>query len=239
MVLQPAPTRTGEHGVLEDPSREPDQRDAGPLPDEQGRLGDRGGGRVVEGGAHRTRPEPRRARRRRPPEARAPGRGRGRRPRRGCRSATAPGSPRPPPTSASSSIAACPSYVASWQTPASAATASNSRPMLVVGMQPAPRSSIRPTTRRSVSSAAATAGSRSSQGQPGGVQVGQRGAGRPAGRGVAAGEGHGGQVSHALGRGVAAEQHLAAPDRAVRAVPGAVEGEAQHGDVGRHPVLRE
>ena len=45
-----------------------------------------------------------------------------------------------PPSSASSSIAACASYVASWQTPASAATASNSRPMLVVGVQPAPRS---------------------------------------------------------------------------------------------------
>ena len=45
--------------------------------------------------------------------------------------------------SASSSIAAWASYPTRWQTPASEATASKSRPMLDVGTQPSPRSSCR------------------------------------------------------------------------------------------------
>ncbi len=71
-----------------------------------------------------------------------------------------------PASSASSSMAACPSYPTCWQTPASAATASNSRPMLVVGTHPEPEASIESSSRRSGAATAATAGRRSSQPRP-------------------------------------------------------------------------
>ena len=62
-----------------------------------------------------------------------------------------------------------------WQTPASEATASNSRPMLDVGTQASPvRQLVRRARARSAGGQAATQGRPSSQRQPGGVQVGQR-----------------------------------------------------------------
>ena len=98
--------------------------------------------------------------------------------------------------------------------------------MLVVGTQPAPLPIIAATTRRSTASA--PSGSGAIRLQAGRSQVRQRHPGRVAHGGVPSGQRHRRKVPDPLDRGVGPEQQLAAPDRAVVPIAGAVEGEPEH-----------
>ena len=98
--------------------------------------------------------------------------------------------------------------------------------MLDVGTHPVPRSSWRAST---ASSSAGTAPDRRQVRRPvdpGRPQVGQRGPVRLADGGVAAGQRDRLEVPDPLEAVVAGDEDLAAPDGAVRAEAGAVEGEA-------------
>ena len=136
----------------------------------------------------------------------------------------APGStPRARP---SKRIAASASYATRWQTPAREDTASKSRPMLEVGTQFRPVSSWRASTERSVGGAGRHRRQARVPVDPGLAQQRQRHPARVADAGVAAGQGRVREVPGPAEPGVVGDQELPAPDRAVVAVAGAVEGEA-------------
>ena len=144
-----------------------------------------------------------------------------------------------PRASASSSIAAWASYPTRWQTPASEETASKSRPMLDVGTQAqAGLELVRQQDPALVVGQARHAGQPGVPRDAGRAQVGRapsgRGCGRRRRRPAAARTRGGPTRSNA---GVVGEQELAAPDRAVVAVAGAVEGDAEHRSVTGVPVL--
>ena len=122
--------------------------------------------------------------------------------------------------------------------PASEATASNSRPMLDVGTQRSPVVSCRSSSASSSSLQART------QGRPvvprrrprprrwdSAIRQGLRTAG------VAAGQRDVGEVGGPDVVGVVGDQELAAPDGAVVAVAGAVEGDPEDPAVAAEPVL--
>ena len=110
----------------------------------------------------------------------------------------------------------------------------------MVGTQAVPVASCEASSRRSASGHAATGGQVGVPRDPGGVQVGERHPPGMADGRVAAGQRHRRQVRGA-GEAVAVraqQQDLAAPDRPIRSVAGAVE---RHPDdrLPKPPVLRE
>ena len=131
------------------------------------------------------------------------------------RRGSAYGSAATSPASCSSSIAAWPSYVTRSRTPSSAATASNSRPM--------PDESGAFTGRGSGAPPPAANGT----GAAGRLEVGGRDAPRLADRRPRRRAAAPVEVGDALERREIAAQQLAAPQRSVGAVPGAVEHQRQ------------
>ncbi len=123
------------------------------------------------------------------------------------------------------------------RTPASEETASNSRPMLDVGTQPNPVSSWCASTARSRSRAGPHRRQVVVPRHARRPQMRQRHPVRPQHARVATGERHVAEVRGPPELLVVGDQHLAAPDRAVGAVAGAVEGDPDDPLVGAEPVL--
>ena len=125
-------------------------------------------------------------------------------------------------------MAACPSKLITGGSPHSAATASNSRPMLLVRGALSARASAASRVVNSAGlnqSAGASAAARLAEDF---IEQAQGRAPRLAHGPIAAGQGEGPQMGRADEARPLAHQRLAAPDRAVAAVAGAVPGQSQH-----------